>query len=249
MASIFDKLKSLQQQVEALEAEYNENYEELKERKEKIRQNMIFDDLDSLYIYKGSLESELGIPSVSYDNYDRSCNFYHVFAFVWKYLESSNNLIEPTDENIRAYGEYLFNDPNGLFTEEELETVRCGVDSLDTEAEKIEHQFYTSSFEHPVYKIAAICLRLESLGFRTTYELEQTCNVQSTNLSEMKLALRDYKIAIGTSLVKGATEKVEQTVDSVVIPTVNNVIKPNVTKGLKLLAKKFIKPDDSDNEE
>lgn len=247
MVSIFDSLRKVQKEVKELEQEYNEKYRELQERKEKIRQNEIYDDLEAFYMYRGNLDSDLGIVTTS-DNYDRSRAFFEEFSFLWKYLENANNLIEPTDENIYSLGQYIFSDPNNLFSKEELEKVRCGKTYLNDHSEVLEHHFYASSWEHPVYKIAAICLRLENLGFRTAYELEKECVCRLVNIEVLKKQIRDYKIEIGETIVKGSANKVEQTVNQVVLPTIDNVVKPSISKGIKLLAKKFNDLTDNNQE-
>lgn len=239
MASIFENLRKVQQEVKELEKEYDEKHTELQERKEKIRQSEIYNDLEAFYMYRGDLAYDLGILTTS-DDYDRSHTFYEEFSFLWKYLESSNNLIEPTDENIYSFGQYIFNDPNGLFSEEELKKVRCGKTYLNEYSEGLEYHFYTSCWEHPVYKIAAICLRLEQIGFRTAYELEKECICKLVNIETLKKQILDYKLEIGNAIVKGSARKAEQ--------TINTVVKPGISKGIKLLTKKFNELTDNNEE-
>lgn len=232
MAILFNELKNLQKEVNRLQEEYKENSEKLKERQEMIRQNDIFSDLEVYYAAKGNLESELGFQSASYDNYDRARSFYEIYSFVWKYLSDNSNTIEPSDANIHAFGEYLFNDTNNLFTAEELDQVRCGTYVLDDDLEKIDHDFYQYTWVHPVYKIASICLRLESLGFTETYELECNQARKAADIEELKKQIRDYKVMIGMTIAKGSIAKTEQAVDTVVLPTINNVVKPGISKRL-----------------
>lgn len=249
MAILFEELKNLQKRVRELEEEYQEKEDKLKERQEMIRQNDIFSDLEVFYAAKGNLESELGFHSASYDTYDRARSFYEVFSFVWKYLSDSNNIIEPNDVNIHAFGEYLFDDVNKLFTPEELDKVRCGSYFLNDDLENINHDFYQYTWVHPVYKIAAICLRLESLGFTETYDLECRQASKLAEIEELKKQIRDYKIMVGMTIAKGSIAKTEQTVNTMVLPTINNVVKPGINKGIKLLIKKLALDDDQNNEE
>ena len=104
MASIFEEIRKVQKELKEKEADYNKKYCELQERKEKIRQSDIYSDLETFYLYRGNLDSDLGIVTTS-DNYDRSRAFYERFSFLWKYLENANNIIEPTDENIYSFGQ------------------------------------------------------------------------------------------------------------------------------------------------
>lgn len=241
MKKTFEEIKNIQQEVKELENEYNEKNLKLKEKKILINQSPIFDDLEMFCC----LEAELGIPSISVDNYDRARNFYNAFAFVWKYLNDFNNIIEPTPENIYSFGQYLFNDTNGLFSEEELKTIRRGINELNPEPDHHESGFYILTSEHPVYKIAAICLRLENLGFRSTYELEKECICQLVNIEVLKRQIRDYKIEVGETLIKSGVMKAEQTVNTVVLPTIDTVIKPGIKKGIKMLSRK-IKKDNNE---
>lgn len=239
MAKFFEEIKKTQQKVRELESDYNKKSSILKEKKEIIRQNKIFNDLEMFCC----LEAELGIPSISTDNYDRARNFYNAFSFVWKYLNDANNLIEPTPENIYSFGQYLFSDVNGLFTEEELQSIRRGTESLANDKDNVDNQFYVMTSEHPVYKIATLCLRLESLGFKATYELEKECICELVNIETLKKQIRDYKIEVGETIIKGSAKKAEQTVNTVVLPTIDTVITPNIKKGIKMLTKKIKKDD------
>lgn len=240
MANTFKKIKRIQQQIQELEVEYNEKNKELEERKKKIRLSNIYGDFEEMS--QGDLDYVLGIVT-TFDSYDRSCCFYEAFSFIWRYIENASGYVAPTEENIFSFGQYIFNDPNKLFSEEEIKKVKCGVYSLDEHLDALEQQFYVSSSEHPVYRIAAICLRLEALGFRTTYDLERECICRLANIEILKKQIRDYKIAIGETLIKGGALKAEQTVNTTVLPTIDNVIKPNISNGIKMLSKKLKKSD------